>query len=205
MFTGIVREVGVIGTVKKFPKGRVLFIRMKRLLRRLKKGDSLAVHGCCLTVTRKTPRGVFVDIASETLKKTTLGALRSGARVNLEASMRPADFLGGHFVLGHVDGVGTVRRRWREGESIYLRIAFPKALAPYMVYTGSVAVDGVSLTVAKVFSKSRALDVCLIPHTLHETTFSGLRAGSRINLEADILGKYVLRAMETAAATTRRD
>ena len=119
--------------------------------------------------------------------------------------MRLADFVGGHFVLGHVDGVGTVRRRWREGESIYLRIAFPKALAPYMVYTGSVAVDGVSLTVAKVFSKSRALDVCLIPHTLHETTFSGLRAGSRINLEADILGKYVLRAMETAAATTRRD
>ena len=199
MFTGIVEGMAAVRGAEDRGAMRRLALDLGPLAEGVQVGESIAVSGVCLTVADLAGARAAFDVVAETLARTTLGTLQAGDVVNIERSLRLGDRLGGHFVQGHVDGVGTIRRRWREGESIYMRIAFPKALAPYFVYTGSVAVDGVSLTVAKVLSKSRVFDVCIIPHTLRETTFSRLRPGRRVNLEVDILAKYVLRSMETSA------
>jgi riboflavin synthase len=197
MFTGIIEEIGVVERVEKLPKGlpaeagRRFFVAFRKLLPRVPLGGSLAVNGCCLTAARRTARGVFMDVASETLKKTTLGEFTKGRRVHLEAPLRHGDPLGGHFVQGHVDAAGKVLKRWREGRSLYLRVSFPGKLAQFLVPTGSVALDGVSLTVADLGKAS--FDVCLIPHTLRATALGALREGSRVNLEMDVLGKYAAR------------
>ncbi len=167
---------------------------------RLAIGDSLAVSGVCLTITEQRERGSTVELSPETLSRTSLGELRRGRRVNLEPALRMGDPLGGHWVQGHVDGTGRVVGRRDLSAHRVVSFAAPSELVPYLVEKGSVAVDGVSLTVA---ARSRGrFDVALIPHTLEVTTLGSLATGGRVNLEVDILAKYVESLME---ARWRRD
>jgi riboflavin synthase len=167
-------------------------------------GDSVALDGCCLTVVRVGGSRLVFQAVPETLRKSALGARAVGERVNLERSLRADARLGGHFVQGHVDGTGEVREVVRRGDDVLLRIACPAEVARYLVPKGSVAVDGVSLTV--VDPDESGFWVALIPHTLQATTLGTRRVGDRVNLEGDVLGKYVLRYLEglPAHAAVRR-
>ena len=160
----------------------------------LSPGASLAVNGVCLTVVLLDGDHVMADIGPETARITTLGGLQRGQTVNLERPMRMDGRLDGHFVLGHVDGVGTVTELRPEADSHWLTVAFPAALAPYFIRKGSVAVDGISLTVAGL--GERHFDVQVIPYTWSHTALRHLRSGDRVNLECDMIGKYVVRALE---------
>lgn len=157
-------------------------------------GESLAVNGVCLTVREMTGSIVVADVMPETARATTLADLRPGDEVNLERALRLGDRLGGHLVTGHVDGVGTVRSRRREGNALLLEVGAPPAVARYLVPKGAVAVDGVSLTVAS--RRADGFTVSLIPHTLAVTTLSALRPGDRVNLEVDLVGKYVIQYLQ---------
>lgn len=152
-------------------------------------GDSISVNGVCLTVAQKEGTRIVVDLSTETLERTTLGGLRVGERVNLERALRLSDRLGGHIVTGHIDGVGWVTEVKREGDFLRLRIKLPKEASRYVVEKGSIAVDGVSLTVNEV--KGEEIELALIPYTLEKTTLEERKKGDRVNVEADILGKYV--------------
>jgi riboflavin synthase len=160
----------------------------------MKLGDSLAVNGVCLTVILIDGPHVLADVGPETARVTTLGGLQRGQEVNLERPMRGDGRLDGHFVLGHVDGIGVIEEIRAEGESCWLTIGFPPALAPFFIRKGSVAVDGISLTVAGL--GERQFDVMVIPYTWVSTTLKGLRKGDKVNLECDMIGKYIVRAME---------
>jgi len=194
MFTGLIQDVGHVEGVR--PQGGSVHLELQtRLAGELAEGDSLAVNGVCLTVTQVDPdRGRCVATAvPETLSRTNLGQLRRGARVNLEPALRLGDRMGGHMVQGHVDGVGSVARVERRGLSLELTVEAPSDLLRYVVEKGSIALDGVSLTVAAATQNS--LTVALIPHTLGATTLEQLRVGDRMNLEVDILAKYVERML----------
>jgi len=154
------------------------------------------VNGVCLTATRMDAAGMHADIGPETARVTTLGSLRPGQPVNLERSMRADSRFGGHFVQGHVDAVGEVRLIRPEGDACWVTIQFPVALAPFIVRKGSIAVDGISLTVADL--REPEFDVMIIPYTWDHTNLSSVRAGDRVNLECDMVGKYVARAVEVA-------
>lgn len=184
MFTGIVREVG---TVVSLEGGR---LRVETMLVAAV-GDSVSVAGCCLTAVDGDRRTLAFDVVPETLARTTLGRLTAGARVNLEPALRAGEPLGGHYVQGHVDGVGRVRSVQPEGESRRVWLDVPAEILRYCAEKGSVAVDGVSLTVAAV--DNGGLAVALVPHTLAATTLGSLRPGDEVNLEADVLAKYVER------------
>jgi len=164
-------------------------------------GDSISVSGVCLTITRHGPDEAAFDVVPETVQRSRLGLLRPGDRVNLERALRASDRFGGHFVQGHVDGVGTVRALQRAGEDVVLVVDAPPAVTDYLVEKGSVAVDGVSLTVAEV--RADGFSVALIPHTLSVTTLGGLEPGDRANLEADLIGKYVARYVARFAGGKR--
>jgi len=164
------------------------------LSREMKLGDSLAVNGVCLTVILIDGQHVLADVGPETARATTLGGLQRGQEVNLERPMRGDGRLDGHFVLGHVDGVGVIEEIRAEGESCWLTIGFQPALAPFFIRKGSVAVDGISLTVAGL--GERQFDVMVIPYTWASTTLKVLRKGDKVNLECDMIGKYIVRAME---------
>jgi riboflavin synthase len=200
MFTGIVEQVGELAEVKPLAEGYRVRIRTG-LARGLSPGDSLAVAGVCLTVLTAVNGEAHFDVGPETARVTTLGALERGRRVNLERPLRADSRLGGHFVLGHVDGVGTVAEARPEGESLWLTIDYPAPLAPLFIRKGSVAVDGVSLTVAGL--DDRRADLQIVPYTRSHTTLGDLRVGDRVNLECDVLGKYVLRAAETIGVPAR--
>lgn len=203
MFTGIVEALGRIVEVKAVAGGHRLRIGAP-LARELKPGDSLSVSGVCLTATLVDGDEIHADIGPETARVTTIGGLQRGDVVNLERALRADSRLGGHFVQGHVDGVAQVDEIREEGESHWVTIGIPPGLAPYLVRKGSVAVDGVSLTVAGL--GTRQFDVQIVPFTWDNTTFGTLRTGARVNLETDMIGKYVLRAMETAGtASVQRD
>lgn len=159
-------------------------------------GDSLAVNGVCLTVILVDGDRVLADIGPETARITTFGGLQRGQPVNLERPLRLDDRLDGHFVLGHVDGVGTIEEIRPEGESQWITIAFPPALAAYFIRKGSVAVDGISLTIAGL--GDHQMDVQIVPYTWAHTTLSSRRVGDKVNLECDVLGKHVVRVMELA-------
>jgi riboflavin synthase len=195
MFTGIVEEMGVVERVKPGPKSIELTVRTKVCGRGLKTGDSLAVNGCCLTVVKTKARGAFklvqVDLLRETWKRTNLQFARAGSRVNLERSLKVGGRLGGHFVTGHIDGTGRITRWERAGTDHVLEIAAPPEVMRYVVFKGSIAVDGISLTVADVRQKSFL--VWIIPHTHEATALRERSVGDAVNLEADILGKYVHR------------
>jgi riboflavin synthase len=193
MFTGIVEGIGSLAEVKGTGGGFRVRIHTP-LAPQMKIGDSLAVNGVCLTVILIDGEDVMADIGPETVRVTTFGALQRGQEVNLERPVRVDGRVDGHFVQGHVDGVGVIEEIRVEGESRWLTIAFPPVLAPYFIRKGSIAVDGISLTVAGL--GERQFDVMVIPHTWSHTSLKGVRKGDRVNLECDMIGKYVVRAME---------
>jgi riboflavin synthase len=193
MFTGIVEAVGTLSEVKGTGGG--YRVRIQTLLSaEMKVGDSLAVNGVCLTAILIDGDHVLADVGPETSRVTTLGVLQRGQEVNLERPLRADGRFDGHFVTGHVDAVGTIEEIRPEGESRWLTIGFPPALAPFFIRKGSIAVDGISLTVAGL--GERQFDVMIIPHTWTSTTLKSLRKGDKVNLECDMIGKYVARAME---------
>ena len=193
MFTGMIEATGTVRAMSSVAKGFRLRVDAA-LAGELLPGDSVATNGVCLTVTGIGDGGFDVEISPETARVTTLGALAAGQVVNIERPMRADALVGGHFVQGHVDATGCVQEIQPEGECHRVTIAFPDSLAAYLVPRGSVAVDGVSLTVAQL--RGRRFDVQIIPYTWQHTTFGGYREGDAVNLECDILGKYVVRALE---------
>jgi riboflavin synthase len=197
MFTGIVETVGTLAEVKGTGGGYRVRINTP-LSAELKVGDSLAVNGVCLTVILIDGDHVLADVGPETSRVTTLGALQRGQDVNLERPLKADGRFDGHFVLGHVDGVGMIEEIRPEGESRWLTIGFPPALAVYFIRKGSVAVDGVSLTIAGL--GERQFDVMVIPFTWSNTTLKALRKGDKVNIECDMIGKYAARAMELRRA-----
>lgn len=193
MFTGIIEEIGTILEGTPASGGARVHIRAGLLAKRLRNGDSISVDGVCLTVTSVRVDGFTADLSPETLDRTTLGPLRVGSRVNLEQSVRLGDPLGGHLVTGHVDAVGWIVERVAQGEGGLIRIRFPKDLSSLLVMKGSVAVDGISLTVAEL--SQDLFGVAVIPHTLRHTTLGIKRVGEPVNLEADLVGKHIARLL----------
>jgi riboflavin synthase, alpha subunit len=193
MFTGIVEEAGIVERIAPARKSIELVVRMKKCGRGLKIGDSLAVNGCCLTVTGLASRGraqlASFDLLKETWNRTNLQFADVGCAVNLERSLSANGRLGGHFVTGHIDGTGKIIRWERAGKDHVLDISAPSAVMRYVVFKGSVAVDGISLTVAAVEKKS--FRIWIIPHTYEATALRARKKGDAVNLEADLLGKYV--------------
>ena len=199
MFTGIVEEVGVVRRASRTGDLARVEIDAKTTLEGSELGASVAVNGVCLTVVERRADGFAFEIGPETLARTTLGRLRTGETVNLERPLRFNGALGGHLVLGHVDGIGTVEAVTRVESTARVRIGLPgPELEPLLIPQGSVAVDGVSLTVAAL--GPRAFEVMLIPHTLEATTFGAVAAGRAVNIETDVIGKYVLRSLALRGA-----
>jgi riboflavin synthase len=202
MFTGLIEALGSIAEVKPVAAGFRLRIATE-LAGELVPGESLAVNGVCLTVTATDTEAFHADVSPETARVTTLGALRREAVVNLERPLRADARLGGHFVQGHVDATATIEDVRQEGDAYWLTIRFPPLLAPLIVRKGSIAVNGISLTVAGV--DDRHFDVQIIPYTWRETNLHLAKTGDHLNIECDILGKYVARIAELAAATKSRE
>jgi len=188
MFTGLIEEIGTVRSLARGTVGR-LVVASSKIAAGVEIGDSVAVSGACLTVTSIGGGEIAFDAVPETLSRTTLGDLRPGDKVNIESSLRAGAPIGGHFVQGHVDGVGTVESSRPLGESGVIRIGAPGEVLKYVVEKGSIALDGISLTVASC-DKS-GFTIAVIPHTLEATTLGMKRPGDKVNLEADILGKYV--------------
>lgn len=189
MFTGIIEDVGTVKSIeKKGPFGKIV-VQTALDLSSVQAGDSIAVNGSCLTVTELSGGGFAADISAETFEVTTLGELSPGARVNIEPALTLSRPLGGHMVSGHVDGVGTIRRKVDKGGSATLEVSCPASLMGQIVKKGSVAVDGISLTVAGL--SQDGFTVAVIPHTLKKTTLPDKKEGARVNIETDVIGKYV--------------
>jgi riboflavin synthase len=200
MFTGLVEQVGTLVEVKPMAGGYRLRVEAP-MAAELQPGDSVAVAGVCLTALVAHQSELHADVGPETARVTTLGTLSRGQRVNLERPLRADGRLGGHFVLGHVDGLGVVDDLRTEGSSHWLTVTYPPALAALFIRKGSVTVDGVSLTVAGL--DDRHFDVQVIPYTWTHTTLGRLKRGDKVNIECDVLGKYVARASEIAALPER--
>ncbi|HEV7460623.1 MAG TPA: riboflavin synthase [Solirubrobacteraceae bacterium] len=190
MFTGLIAELGTVDGVEPTPDGARLRVR-GGLAGDLSEGDSVAVNGVCLTATSVNGGAFSADVMAETLRRSSLGGLDAGDAVNLELPLRASDRLGGHVVQGHVDGLGTVREVRDEGFARVVRIDAPPELLRYVVAKGSIAVDGISLTVSELHDDG--FDVSLIPETLERTNLGGAQPGARVNLEVDVLAKYVER------------
>lgn len=203
MFTGIIEEMGVIKTVTMAKDGTGLTILAKAVLEGLTIGDSITVNGVCQTVVGFDPTQFTVDVSPETMKVTSLGMLKAGDPVNLERAMRLSDRLGGHLVTGHVDGVGTVRERAQDANAIQMTIAAPHEILKLCVLKGSIAVDGISLTINEV--TEQGFRVTLIPHTARVTTLGVKQVGDPVNLETDLIGKFVERLLRERAGSTRPD
>jgi riboflavin synthase len=190
MFTGIVEELGAVDAVETRAAGARLKVRCATVMTDIKEGASIAVNGVCLTAVDPRPDSFSADLAPETLRRSNLGDLRAGARVNLERPLSPSGRLSGHIVQGHVDGTGELLAlESLGGENWWLRVRVPAELDPFLVYKGSIAIDGISLTIAAL--EADVLSVTIIPHTYRNTTLGGYRAGARLNLECDILAKHV--------------
>jgi riboflavin synthase len=189
MFTGIVSEIGRIDAIAATPAGARLRLAAPATAAECRLGDSVSIEGCCLTVVEIGDGVLEFDVVAETLRRTTLGDLAPDDHVNVEPAMRMGDRLGGHWVQGHVDGVGTVAAVEPDGDGTLVTFTAPPAVLRYVIEKGSMCVSGVSLTVTAFDDDSFA--VALIPHTLAVTTLGGVQPGSRVNLEADLVGKYV--------------
>jgi riboflavin synthase len=189
MFTGLIEDVGTIGDLRLQQKSAVLTVKTKLPVRSMARGASVAVNGACLTVVKKGLRSFTVDVSPETLQRTSLETLTVGSMVNLERPMSLADRLGGHLVTGHVDGVGAVAAIEKQGEFTIITFEVPAPLGALLVPKGSVAVDGISLTV-NVCRKQR-FSVAIIPFTLRHTNLRARRVGDKVNVETDLIGKYV--------------
>jgi riboflavin synthase len=196
MFTGLIEAVGHVSALKPTVSGYELRVRTA-LAPELTVGESLAINGVCLTVTMVEGHDAHFDIGPETAKMTTLGSLRHDQALNLERAMRADARFGGHFVQGHVDGTGTITEVREEGDAHWMTVRFPVTLAPLLIRKGSITVDGISLTVAGL--DDRQFDVMIIPFTWAHTNLASVRAGDRVNLECDIVGKYIARMAEVFA------
>lgn len=193
MFTGLIEETGFLEDKIPEGDGLQLVINANKVLDDALIGSSISVNGVCLTVVKKNGKSFSVDTIEETLKKTNLGQLKIGSRVNLERPLKVEARLGGHFVLGHIDTVGKVENIKDLSNSHFITISYPDQFKRYLIYVGSVAIDGVSMTVAEL--RGNTFSVGVIPHTWEETIFSTKLAGDSVNLEFDVLGKYVERIM----------
>lgn len=191
MFTGIIENTGVIKKWQPLPKGGKFFVAPRNVLTKVKIGESIAVNGCCLTVVSYKNNQLEFDVSDETMRKTAFSQYHSGMKVNLERAMKASDRFGGHFVSGHVDGLGVIKEIASEEGSVRFRISYSKEFAHLLIEKGSVTVDGISLTVCGL-AKSH-FDLYVIPHTLKQTNLEALKDGTRVNLEFDVLGKYVAR------------
>ena len=196
MFTGLIESIGVVSQLEPTASGFRLVV-LTALASELREGESVAVNGVCLTVTTGDKLGWAADIGPETARVTTLGGLVPGQPVNLERSMRADGRFGGHFVQGHADGTGVVEAVTPDGESYWIAIRIPPELEPCVIPKGSIAIDGVSLTVARL--EGATVHVMIIPFTWTHTALASLSAGDRVNVECDMVGKYVARSMELAA------
>ena len=196
MFTGLVEAMGVVERVRSEPPGVRLTLREAEVLRDVEIGDSIAINGCCLTAVSAGEGLAEFEAGTETLARTNLGSLVPGRQVNLERSLKVGDRLGGHFVTGHIDGLGWLDRRTTEGEWATLWFRAPRRLTRQMASKGSIAVDGVSLTLVAV--EAERFSVALIPHTLQVTTLGRLQEGDAVNLETDLLAKYVEQQLRPA-------
>lgn len=191
MFTGIIEELGTVNGIDLLPDAANLTISGSIVLENTQIGDSIAVNGVCLTVVRLTDKSFTVDVMAETLQKTTLAKLTRGKKVNLERALQLQTRLGGHLVSGHVDDVGTISRITRQGIAQVIEIAVNQELIPYILPKGSIAIDGISLTVVE--SMAHSFTVSLIPHTFTHTTLGIKAPGDQVNLETDLIGKYISR------------
>jgi riboflavin synthase len=194
MFTGIIEDRGRVHKVEYRGRAKRLTLEVSVDLTEVKLGDSINVNGACLTVVEKQGRTIGLDLSSETLKKTALAEIREGEYVNLERALRLSDRLGGHIITGHIDGTGVITERKKEQEFLHLRIRIPKSLSKYVVQKGSIAIDGISLTVNEC--KGEEIQMALIPYTTGTTTLGGKKIGDRVNVETDILGKYVEKMLD---------
>jgi riboflavin synthase len=193
VFTGIVEDKGRVVRLERQGQVNRMTLEVPMGLTELSLGDSINVNGACLTIVEKKGQAITVDISSETLQRTNLSKMREGDEVNLERALRLADRLGGHFVTGHVDGVGTIIEKQKEGDFLHIRIRIPQPVMKYIVQKGSIAIDGISLTVNEC--QGDEIRITLVPFTLQRTTLLEKRVGERVNVETDILGKYVERLL----------
>ena len=194
MFTGIIEGIGKIEKISKNTKNRSaiqMTVNLCKYAKGLKIGQSVALNGVCLTATKLTKSNCIFEMIEETTNKTDLGNLKPGDIVNIERSLKTGDRLEGHFVLGHVDGVGIIKKIQNKPKEVQVWFEVPKELSKYVVKKGSIAVDGISLTVVDI--KNNLASVCLIPHTIEITNFKTKNVGDKINIETDILGKYILK------------
>ena len=194
MFTGLVEETGKLENKIKTGDGFQLVISASKVLDDLEIGSSMSVNGCCLTAIKKKGNTFSVDVMEETLKKTNLGKLSVGEKINLERPLKADARLGGHFVLGHIDTTGIVSEIKELSSSHFIKITFPEEFKKYLIYVGSISIDGVSMTIAEL--GDNWFGVGVIPHTWDVTVFSSYKVGNSVNLEFDVLGKYVERIME---------
>ena len=205
MFTGLVEGLGRVIRFENQGTEARLGIVPEFSWSEKKLGESIAVNGVCLTVENWEEKAFFVDVSRETLSHSNLGRLRLQQTVNLERALRLSDRLGGHLVTGHVDGLGKILQKQNRGPFIGFKIQFPDFLRPFIVQKGSIAIDGISLTVNEV--REKTFDLTIIPHTLAQTTLAGMKEGAEVNLETDIIGKYVhqfLSFQKTEAATASK-
>jgi riboflavin synthase len=198
VFTGIIEDRGKVIRVEHQGQTRKLALEIPMGLTEISLGDSINVNGACLTVVEKKGRMIRVEVSAETLQKTTLNETKEGEEVNLERALRLMDRLGGHIVTGHIDGIGTIIEKRSEGDFLQLRIRVPQPVIKYVVQKGSVAIDGISLTVNEC--QADEIQMALIPFTLQKTTLLKKRTGDRVNIEADILGKYVEKLLDPKGA-----
>jgi riboflavin synthase len=199
LFTGIIEEVGKVRSLRHQADSAVLHVSSRTIAPELNPGDSIAVNGACLTVTARDDGGFLCDLSPETIRRSTLGSARRGMAVNLERPLSLGSRLGGHFVQGHVDGIGRLISRAPGGDGSIVTIGYPAELQRYLVCKGSVAVDGISLTISAL--EGDTFSVAVIPFTLKMTNLAGLENGSAVNLEVDILGKYVERFFQLGLAS----
>ena len=200
MFTGIVEELGTVQNIQRPSQGVILEIRANDVLTDAKVGDSIAVDGACLTIRSLTPEAFTADVSAETLRRTTLGERKVGEPVNLERSLRLSDRLGGHLVLGHVDEVATICSWKDEGDASLMQVTMSSNIRPYIAYKGCVTVDGISLTVSGIHDDS--FEVALIPHTKQVTTLGTKRIGASVNIEVDIIARYLETLLKNSEVKT---
>jgi riboflavin synthase len=191
MFTGLIEEIGKVEVVIKSTKSAKITIKADKVLQELKIGDSISTNGVCLTVTSFSSNSFIVDVMAETMRSSNLDKFSPGEEVNLERALRASDRLGGHIVSGHIDGIGTINNYEQEENAVWITISAPNKILKYLVHKGSIAIDGVSLTVAYV--DETQFKVSIIPHTKEKTTLLYKRVGDVVNLECDVIGKYIER------------
>ena len=199
MFTGIIRSIGSVRRIDRRAKGARLIVACPDIIEDIEISDSVAVNGVCLTATEKTTDAFAADVSQESLSRSNLSALAGGSHVNLETSLRLGDKLGGHLVFGHVDGLGIIANLGQTDEFYELTVEFPEDLSRYIAEKGSISIDGISLTVASI--PANRFSVAVIPYTFEETTLQHRRVGDKVNLEVDMLARYVERMLGKQGST----